>query len=168
MRQKPTPAKSEIFGRRNWGGLRGIWSWCGHWLTNTYFQARNGTRFAFKMLKNAPKNAPDTKSEILKKVPKMTKIVEKMASKNGTKFSKNLRGWLFFPKFRISKKIASQKLHRKGAPLATAAAWGCCLAIPRPTFSGPGPLFFYFRSTAFCFLGGCFYFFGGAVFWTLR
>ena len=92
MRQKPTPAKSEIFGRRNWGGLRGIWSLCDHWLTNTYFQPRNGTRFAFQMLKNAPKNAPGAKSEILNKVPKTTKIVDKLALKNGTKFSKKMCG----------------------------------------------------------------------------
>ena len=74
----------------------------------------------------------------------------------------------FFSNFRSAKKNTSQKLHRKGAPLLTVSAWGCCLAIPRPTFSGSGPVFFDFRSSAFRFLGGCFFIFGGAVFWTLR
>ena len=61
------------------------------------------------MLKNAPKNAPDTKSEILKKVPKMTKIVEKLASKNGTKFSEKIvRVTFFFQNFAFRKK----SLHR--------------------------------------------------------
>ena len=108
VRQKPTPAKSEIFGRRNWGGLRGIWSCCDHWLTNTYFEARNGTRFAVKMLKNAPKNAPGAKSEILNKVPKTTKIVEKLASKMIQIFPKNCVGDFFFQNFAFRKK----SLHR--------------------------------------------------------
>ena len=74
-------------------------------------------------------------------------------------FPKNCVGDFFFPKFRISKKITSQKLHRKGAPLATPAAWGCCLAIPRPTFSGSGPVFFLFSLERFSFFGRLFLYF---------
>ena len=80
-------------------------------------------------------------------------------------FPKNCVGDFFFPKFRISKKITSQKLHRRGAPLATAAALGCCLAIPRPTFSGPGQQFFFiFARLLFVFWAAVFIFLAGPFF----